>query len=154
MWLEAPPERTPAVPQVLPLSPTPRSSLCSQEGRSWSLHPSPRCACPGSTGVYSQAHAGPSSCCILFQDEKSGDPRGDCQSLHSRGYKLIKRFPALSRGPESPSQALGGGGDGGGGNKRAAGPLKAHPVFLTPGEEKGIAEGGDCRGKGLTMGSS
>lgn len=24
--------------------------------------------------MYSQAHAGPSSCCILFQDEKSGDP--------------------------------------------------------------------------------
>lgn len=48
------------------------------------------------------AHAEPSSCCILFQDKKSGDPRGGCQSLHSRGYKLIKRFPALSQGLLSP----------------------------------------------------
>lgn len=94
--LEVPPEST-AVLQVLPLSPTTHGGFCLQEGCFWlvPLQPSPRCVCVwggriggrGSTGVHSQAHTQPSSCCILFQDKKSGDPRGGCQSLCSQGIQ-------------------------------------------------------------------
>lgn len=93
--LEVPPEST-VVLQVLPLSPTTHSGFCLQEGYSWlvPLQPSPRCAGGGgergvrrSTGVHSQAHTQPSSCCILFQDKKSGDPRGGCQSPCSQGIQ-------------------------------------------------------------------
>lgn len=89
-------------PKSLPLPHTlEAASVLRKGGPGRSLGPSPRCACTGSTGVHAHAHAEPGSCCILFQDRKSGDPRGGCQSPRSRGYKLIKRFPALSQGPES-----------------------------------------------------
>lgn len=98
------PRKDSSPPRVLPFLPNTGRGFCSQAGRSRlvSLQPSPRCA---NTGEHSHALTEPSSCCILFQDKKSSDPRAAVSHRALREYKLIKRFPALSQGPESPSQA-------------------------------------------------
>ena len=53
-----------------------------------------------------------------------------------REYKLIKRFSASAQGPKPPGQGCGGKG----GNTGATDPLKAHPVFLSLEERKGLWE--------------
>lgn len=37
--------------------------------------------------THTHAHTEPHSCCIFFQDKKSGDPLGSCQSLCSQGIQ-------------------------------------------------------------------
>ena len=87
VWLEVPPGGT-AVPTSFPLSQTlPVASVPGKGVPGQSLSsPAPGVHTRG-TGVHAHAHTEPSSCCILFQDKKSGDPRGGCQSPCSRGIQ-------------------------------------------------------------------
>lgn len=112
--LEVPPEST-VVLQVLPLSPTTHSGFCLQEGYSWlvPLQPSPRCAgggaggggCGGAQACTRRHTHSPAAAASSSRTRRVVTP-GAAVSHHAlREYKLIKCFPALSQGPQSPSQA-------------------------------------------------
>lgn len=84
VWLEVPPGGT-AVPTSFPF---PRPSQWPLfAGRVFLASPSPAQpqVCIHGAQSCTHTHTQPSSGCILFQDKKSGDPRGGCQSPCSPG---------------------------------------------------------------------
>lgn len=98
------PRKDSSPPKSFPFSQTLAEASVHRQGvPGWSLSsPAPGAQTQGSTHTHSQS---PAAAASSSRTRRVVTPGAAVSHRALREYKLIKRFPALSQGPESPSQA-------------------------------------------------